>query len=201
MTFDSYTIVITGLGGQGLISLIQILGNTLMTNGYKVITAETHGLSQRGGRVTCFLRFGNRLSAPIPMIGSTDMIIATEKSCILDVLKYAKPNKSTKLIISTDEKKIINEDYPSEKYLLSVLHENSDNIYFVPATEIAENLVKNQKAANTVIMGYILRFLPLREEDLEESLKRQFSGENLDINLKALKEGHKLQLDLKLYNF
>jgi len=201
MTFDSYTIVITGLGGQGLISLIQILGNALMTNGYKVITAETHGLSQRGGRVTCFLRFGNRLSAPIPMIGSTDMIIATEKSCILDVLKYAKPNKSTKLIISTDEKKIINEDYPSEKYLLSVLHENSDNIYFVPATEIAENLVKNQKAANTVIMGYILRFLPLREEDLEESLKRQFSGENLDINLKALKEGHKLQLDLKLYNF
>ncbi len=201
MTFDSYTIVITGLGGQGLISLLQILGNALMTNGYKVITAETHGLSQRGGRVTCFLRFGNRLSAPIPMIGSTDMIIATEKSCILDVLKYAKPNKSTKLIISTDEKKIINEDYPSEKYLLSVLHENSDNIYFVPATEIAENLVKNQKAANTVIMGYILRFLPLREEDLEESLKRQFSGENLDINLKALKEGHKLQLDLKLYNF
>lgn len=193
MTFDSYTIVITGLGGQGLISLLQILGNALMTNGHKVITAETHGLSQRGGRVICFLRFGNRLSAPIPMIGSTDMIIATEKSCILDVLKYAKPNKSTKLIISTDEKKIINEDYPSEKYLLSVLHENSDNIYFVPATEIAENLVKNQKAANTVIMGYILRFLPLKEEDLEESLKRQFSGENLDINLKALKEGHKLQ--------
>jgi len=193
MTFDSYTIVITGLGGQGLISLLQILGNALMTNGHKVITAETHGLSQRGGRVICFLRFGNRLGAPIPMIGSTDMIIATEKSCILDVLKFAKPNKSTKLIISTDEKKIINEDYPSEKYLISVLHENSDNIYFVPATEIAENLVKNLKAANTVILGYILRFLPLKKEDLEESLKRQFSGENLDINLKALKEGHKLQ--------
>ncbi len=193
MTFDGYTIVITGLGGQGLISLLQILGDALMTNGYKVITAETHGLSQRGGKVVCFLRFGNKFSAPIPMIGSADMIIATEKSCILDVLKYAKPNKSTKLIISTDEKKIINEEYPSEKYLLSVLHENSDNIYFVPATEIAENLVNNLKAANTVILGYILRFLPLKKEDLEESLKRQFSGENLDINLKAYKEGHKLR--------
>ncbi len=193
MTFDDYTIVITGLGGQGLISLLQILGDALMTNGYKVITAETHGLSQRGGKVTCFLRFGSKFSAPIPMIGSADMIIATEKSCILDVLKYAKPNKSTKLIISTDEKKIINEEYPSEKYLLSVLHENSDNIYFVQATNIAENLVKNLKAANTVILGYILRFLPLKKENLEESLKRQFLGENLDINLKALKEGYKLQ--------
>lgn len=193
MTFDGYTIVITGLGGQGLISLLQILGDALMTNGYKVITAETHGLSQRGGKVTCFLRFGSKFSAPIPMIGSADMIIATEKSCILDVLKYAKPNKSTKLIISTDEKKIINEEYPSEKYLLSVLHENSDNIYFVPAMSIAENLVKNLKAANTIILGYILRFLPLKKEDLEESLKRQFSGENLDINLKAYKEGHKLR--------
>lgn len=193
MTFDSYTIVITGLGGQGLISLLQILGNALMTNGYRVITAETHGLSQRGGKVTCFLRFGSKFSAPIPMIGSADMIIATEKSCILDVLKYAKPNKSTKLIISTDEKKIINEEYPSEKYLLSVLHENSDNIYFVPAMSIAEKFVNNLKAANIIILGYILRFLPLKKEDLEESLKRQFSGKNLDINLKAYKEGHKLR--------
>lgn len=193
MPFDSYTIVITGLGGQGLISLLQILGDALKVNGYKVITAETHGLSQRGGKVTCFLRFGSKLSAPIPMVGSADMIIATEKSCILDVLKYAKPNKSTKLIISTDEKKIINEEYPSEKYLLSVLHENLDDIYFVSATEIAKKLVKNIKAANIVILGYILRFLPLKREVLEESLKRQFSGKNLDINLKAYKEGHKLR--------
>ncbi|GAI55137.1 unnamed protein product, partial [marine sediment metagenome] len=53
--------------------------------------------------------------------------------------------------------------------------------------------VNNLKAANIVILGYILRFLPLKKEDLEESLKRQFSGENLDINLKAYKEGHKLR--------
>jgi len=193
MTYDSYTIVITGLGGQGLISLLQILGDALMVNGYKVITAETHGLSQRGGKVVCFLRFGSKLSAPIPMVGSADMIVATEKRCILDVLKYAKPNKSTKLVISTNENKIINEEYPSDKYLLSVLNENSDNIYFVPAPSIAENCVKNIKVASTVILGYIIRFLPLKKEELEDSLKRQFSGTNLDINLKALKEGHKLQ--------
>lgn len=190
MNFDSYTIVITGLGGQGLVSLLKILGNALIIKGYKVITSETHGLSQRGGKVTCFLRFGDMLNAPIPMIGSADMIIATEKSCILDVLQYARPNKSTKLIISTYEKNLINEKYPSENYLLEVLNENSDNIHFIPTTNIAEKLVK---VANTVILGYILRFLPLNEKDIENSLKQQFLGKYLEINLKALKEGKNLQ--------
>lgn len=190
MMFDSYTIVITGLGGQGLISLLQILGSALMTKGYKVITSETHGLSQRGGKVTCFLRFGDMLNAPIPMTGSADMIIATEKSCILDVLQYAKPNKSTKFIISTYEKSIINKKYPSENYLLKVLNENSDNIYFIPVVSTVEKIVK---VANTVIIGYILRFLPLSEKDIENSLKQQFLGKDLEINLKALKGGQNLQ--------
>jgi indolepyruvate ferredoxin oxidoreductase beta subunit len=190
MIFESYTIVITGLGGQGLISLLRISGSALMTKGYKVITSETHGLSQRGGKVTCFLRFGDMLNAPIPMIGSADMIIAIEKSCILDVLKYARPNKSTKFIISTYEKNLINEKYPSENYLLEVLNENSESIYFIPTTNIAEKLVK---VANTVILGYILRFLPLSEKDIENSLKQQFFGKDLEINLKALKEGQNLQ--------
>ncbi len=193
MTFENYTIVMTGIGGQGLISLLQILGDILMKNGYKVTTAETHGLSQRGGKVVCFLRFGNMLAAPIPLIGTADIIIATEKSCILDVLKYAKPDKSTKLIISTYEEKIINKEYPLEKYLFKVLHENSDNIYLVPATDIAEKLVNNLKTANIVILGYIVRFLPLNEKELENSLIQKFSEKLLDINLSAFKEGLKLK--------
>lgn len=193
MTSDNYTIVMTGIGGQGLISLLQILGDKLMRKGYKVTTAETHGLSQRGGKVVCFLHFGNMLSAPIPLIGTADIIIATEKSCILDVLKYAKPDKSTKLIISTYEEKIINKEYPLEQYLFNVLHENSDNIYLIPAINIAEKLLNNPKTANMVILGYIVRFLPLNEKELENSLIQKFSEKILSINLNAFKEGLKLK--------
>ncbi|MHA2430119.1 MAG: 2-oxoacid:acceptor oxidoreductase family protein [Promethearchaeota archaeon] len=193
MSFDNYTLVMTGIGGQGLISLLQILGDALMKKEYKVTTAETHGLSQRGGKVVCFLRFGSMLTAPIPMIGTADIIIVTEKSCIFDVLKYAKPDKSTKLIISTYEEKIINQEYPSEKYLFNVLHENSDNIYLVPATDIAEKLVNDLKTANMVILGYVVRFLPLNEKELENSLIQKFSEKLLDINLSAFKEGLKLK--------
>lgn len=193
MEFDSYTIVVTGLGGQGLIRLLQILGHALMMRGYKVMTSETHGLSQRGGKVTCFLRFGKKLLAPIPMIGSANMIIALEMSSILDVLKYAKPDKSTNLIISTYEQHKIDLQYPSLEYLLGILYENSENIYFIPVSEIAIKHTGNLKAMNSVILGYILKFLPLDSKDLEESLIQHFSEKNLELNLKAFREGQKLQ--------
>ena len=193
MNFERYTIVISGLGGQGLISLLQILGNALMKGGYKVITSETHGLSQRGGKVTCFLRFGSKLNAPIPMIGTADMIIGLEESSILDVLNYTKPDKSTKLVISTYEKKIIGKEYPSLNYLLDRLFEHSDNVYFIPVANIAEEIIKGPKTVNIIMLGYILRFLPINKEKIENSLKEHFSEKKLDINLYAFEEGCNLQ--------
>ncbi len=192
MTFDNYTIVITGLGGQGLIRLLQILGNALVNQGYKVITSETHGLSQRGGKVTCFLRFGNKLYAPIPMIGTADMIIALEESSIIDLLKYTKSDKTTKLIISTYEKHDISNEYPSLDYLLNILYENSDNIYFIPAMEIALKHTRNLKNMNIAILGYILKFLPLNQSIIEESIKQNFSGKALEMNLNAFNEAFNL---------
>ncbi len=188
MKFNNYTSVLTGLGGQGLISILKILGSALMRKGYNVISSETHGLSQRGGKVTCFLRFGDNLNAPIPMIGTADMIISMEKSTILDVLQYSKPDRSSKLIISTYEKKISNIEYPSMEALEKALNENSNDVVFVPTKTIAEKY-KNFKILNIFILGFILRFIPLRKEDIESSLNTTFSGEYLDINLKALHEG------------
>lgn len=192
MSLDTYTIVISGLGGQGLIKLLQILGNALMINEYEVITSETHGLSQRGGNVTCFLRFGNKLNAPIPMVGTADMIISLEESTIFNVLKFAKPDKSTLLIISTYEKPILGIEYPSIQDLLNILYESSDNIYFIPAMKIAEKQTGNQKTMNSVIIGYITKFLPLNKEILEESIRYNFSGTILELNLKAFNEGWNL---------
>ena len=188
MKVNNYTIVIIGLGGQGLISLLKILGSALMKKGYNVITSETHGLSQRGGKVTCFLRFGDMMNAPIPIIGTVDMIISTEKSTILDVLQYSKPDRSSKLIISTYEKKLTNIEYPSQESLEKALNENSDDIIFVPTKNIVEKY-ENFKILNIFILGFILRFLPVRKEDIESSLNRIFSEEYLDINLRVLHEG------------
>ena len=177
MDNNTYTIVITGLGGQGLIRLLQILGYSLM-----------HGLSQRGGKVTCFLRFGEKIEAPIPIIGSADMIITTEKSCILDVLEFAKPNRSSKLIIADYEKNSQTIEYPTEDYLFKILKENTDFINLVPVMSIVEKLA-NLKVINTILLGYILKFLPVNEEDLKESINKHFKGKSLELNLTALANG------------
>ncbi len=192
MSFDNYTIVISGLGGQGSIKLLQILGNALMINGYEVITSETHGLSQRGGKVTCFVRFGRKLNAPIPMEGTADMIIALEESCILNALKYANPNRSTKIIISSYEKQVLGLEYPPLNYILDILFKISDFIYIIPLTEIALKHTENIKTMNSVLLGYILKFLSINKEDIEKSLSDNFSSKTLELNLKAFNEGLKL---------
>ena len=192
MNYNTYTIVISGLGGQGLIRLLQILGYSLMRKGYKVITSEKHGLSQRGGKVTCFLRFGEEIMAPIPLIGSADMIIATEKACILDVLEFARLDRSSKLIVADYEKKTQNNEYPSEEYLLKVLNENSESINYVPVMKIVAKLT-NLKIINVIILGYILKFLPIKEEVLNQSINQHFAGELLVLNQKAFTEGINLK--------
>ena len=162
-----------------------------MRKGYRVISSEKHGLSQRGGKVTCFLRFGDNIAAPIPIVGSADMIIATEKACILDELEFAKLDRSSKLIIATYEKKSQNSDYPSEEYLLKVLTENSDHINFVPVMPIVAKYT-NLKIINTIILGYILRFLPISKEDIKESITQHFKKDILILNQNALEEGIKM---------
>ncbi|MFX0037958.1 MAG: 2-oxoacid:acceptor oxidoreductase family protein [Promethearchaeota archaeon] len=193
MSLTVYTIVITGLGGQGLIRLLKILGNALRIEGYEVISSETHGLSQRGGKVTCFLRFGKSFNSPIPMIGTADIMIALEQSSILDVLKYAKPNKSTIIVLSSYEKKILGIEYPSLKYILDTLFEISNNIYVIPLTDIAIKQTGNIKTMNSVLLGYLLKFLPLNKQDVEHYIISNFSGETLEMNLKAFKEGLRLK--------
>ncbi|MFX1242220.1 MAG: 2-oxoacid:acceptor oxidoreductase family protein [Promethearchaeota archaeon] len=192
MSSNNYTIVISGLGGQGLIKLLQILGNAIMINGYEVITSETHGLSQRGGKVICFIRFGKSLSSPIPMIGTADMIIALEESCILNALKYAKPNKTTKIIISSYEKQILGVKYPSVDYILNEIYKISDYIYVIPLNDIALKHTENIKTMNSVLLGYILKFLSINKKDIEKSLAINFSGMTLELNIKAFNEGLKL---------
>ncbi len=180
------------MGGQGLIRFLQILGYSLIQKGYKVISSEKHGLSQRGGKVTCFLRFGEKIAAPIPIIGSVDMIISSEKACIFDVLEFTKLDRSSKLIIADYEKESQNNDYPSEEYFIKVLNENSDHINVIPVMPIVAQF-KNLKIINTIILGYILRFLPISEEDIKKSINVYFKKDLVVLNQKALEEGIKLK--------
>lgn len=188
MELISQTIVITGLGGQGIVKFIQILGDALTNKGFTVISSETHGLSQRGGKVKCFIRYGNALSSPIPLNYSADIIITLEKSCILDVLEYARRDKGTKLIITEYEKPLKNQKYPSDDFFKQTLSVHSKEIYYLDIGKMKLDI----KFLNTFILGFILSFLPLKFENLKTSLEKYFSDSDLKKNQKFLQSGFEL---------
>ena len=189
MAKKNYTIVFTGVGGQGNISAIIILGEALIRKGFSVHSSETHGLGQRGGKVQTILRYSEIDAAPLPTLGTADLIVATEKSAVLDVLEFTDPGKKTKIVIDSYKNEIVGVEYPDDEYINGCLQENSDEIYIIPATYIAETKVGNIKTANTVIIGYILQFLPLGAEDLKKSLEERYKGKILELNIRALEEG------------
>ena len=188
---ETYSIVFTGIGGQGLISSIRILGDALLAKDFQVISSETHGLGQRGGKVNTYIRYGTKRIAPLPLRGTVDMIVATEKSAVLDVLNYAKPDKSTNILISTYEKRIVDKKYPEEDYIEDALQKSSENkhIHYIEANKIAQDTIHNSRTENTIMIGYMLRFISLDKEDIEKFLRNYFSGKVLEANLKALEMG------------
>ncbi|QEE17605.1 2-oxoacid:acceptor oxidoreductase family protein [Promethearchaeum syntrophicum] len=194
---ETYSIVFTGIGGQGLISSIRILGDALLAKNFHAISSETHGLGQRGGKVNTYIRFGTKRIAPLPLRGTVDMIFATEKSAILDVLNYAKPDKSTKILISTYEKRIVDKIYPDQEYIEDALKRSSEDkhIHYIEANKIAQDTIHNTRTENTIMIGYMLRFIPLDKEDIEKILRKYFSRKVLDANLKALEIGISLSLE------
>ena len=188
MDLSNQTIVITGLGGQGIVKFIQILGDALTSKGFIVISSETHGLSQRGGKVKCFIRYGNKLTSPLPLNCSADVIITLEKSSILDVLEYAKRDKSTILIITEYEKPVKSQIYPSDDFFKQVLSTYSNNIQYLDISKVKLDM----KFLNTFMLGFICSFLPLNYETLKTSLEKYFSNDNLKKNQKFLQSGFEL---------
>jgi len=192
----AYSIVFTGIGGQGLISSIRILGDALLAKDFHVISSETHGLGQRGGKVNTYIRFGKGSIAPLPLKGTVDMIVATEKSAVLDVLNYVKPDRSTQILISTYEKRIVDKKYPDEEYIKDALKKSTEekHIHYIEANKIAQNTIHNSRTENTIMIAYMLRFISLDKHDIETILRKYFSGKVLEANLKALEIGISLSI-------
>ena len=79
-------IMIVGVGGQGSLLASKLLGNLLVAEGYDVKISEVHGMSQRGGSVVTYVRYGERVASPIIEEGEADFIISFEK---LEAARYA----------------------------------------------------------------------------------------------------------------
>ncbi len=180
-----FNMLIVGTGGQGLITLLQIISEAAMAEGYDIKTSELHGLSQRGGSVEVHIRFGKKIYSPMLTQGKADLILALEEQEILNGLYFT--NSQTKFLINQFIIPIPLRKTKSEKEILSQLKKISRNIFVVPAEKICQ-----EKLGNSVVSGVYLislaaikNLIPLKSESIAKAIKKTIPAKYLDLNFKA----------------
>lgn len=193
MEIRNFNLLIVGVGGQGVISAIQILTKAALLDNYNVRTAETHGMAQRGGSVATFLRFGNKIEGPLIARGNCQVILALEASEAVRYFNYAGSETfffiNNKIIIPPTVHSM-DMEYPNIEMIQKFLHQVSTHIFFVNGHEEALK-VGNLRTLNILMLGALLgsEKLPITQEAIERSMMLVIPKKYQKINEIALKKG------------
>lgn len=187
-------IILSGVGGQGILSIAATIGMAALENHLYLKQAEVHGMSQRGGAVQSHLRISEKeIASDLIPLGKADLIISVEP---MESLRYL-PWLSEKGWLVTNTTPFINiPDYPDMKELLSEIEKLSNHIA-INADEIARQ-VKSPRSSNIVMLGAASPFLDLPYESLENGIRKIFGrkGEKVvQLNIDALKAGRAFALE------
>ncbi len=151
MVLKSLNMVVSGVGGQGLITLASLLAGSAVESGTKALVAETHGLSQRGGSVEVHVRLGDVIAPLVPK-GGADLILGLE---LIETSRTAYYLKENGCILTSDmllRPGIPNVKMPKREELINFLKKVTDKVYVVPASEMAEK-VGGSIFINSVMLG------------------------------------------------
>ncbi|WP_457591412.1 indolepyruvate ferredoxin oxidoreductase subunit beta [Geoglobus sp.] len=188
-------VLIVGVGGQGVLTTSGILARAAMEEGLNVVSAETHGMAQRGGSVEVHLRFGD-VRAPLIPYGSADFIASLEP---VEVLRYGQyMNDGTVVVMNTrpiSPPSVSTGDarYPEIDEILERVMPNVGNLYAVNASGIAEKTAGTVQATNVVMAGILLGVgIPLKLESVESAVKEVLPSKMVDANIAALRDGFEL---------
>lgn len=181
-------IILSGVGGQGILSIATIIGAAAINKGLYIKQAEVHGMSQRGGDVQSNLRLSSEpINSDLIPLGGADLIISLEPMEALRYLPYL--NKEGWIITNTAP--FVNIDnYPDAEELSKTL-DNLPHVIAIDVDAIAKQ-VASPRAANIVLLGAAAPFLGIAIEELEEGIRTIFGrkGEQVvEMNIKALRAG------------
>ncbi|MBR5044089.1 MAG: indolepyruvate oxidoreductase subunit beta [Clostridia bacterium] len=186
-------VMIVGVGGQGSLLASKLLGKVLLDAGYDVKVSEVHGMSQRGGSVVTYVRFGDRVASPIIDLGESDFILSFEKLEAARYAEYLSPNG--KIIVNTQEidpmPVIVGRAvYPS--HVLNELESRDVTVDAVDALSLAER-AGTAKAVNVVLLGRLARSLPdIPREAWQDAIKSSVKPKFVEVNLRAFDLGYAL---------
>ncbi len=183
-------IMIVGVGGQGSLLASKLLGNLLLEENYDVKVSEVHGMSQRGGSVVTYVRFGQKVYSPIITQGEADYIISFEK---LEAARYASYlSKGGKIITNTQQIDPMPVITGAAVYPETVLDELRAKGVFVDAIDALSLAVKagSPKAVNIVLMGRLAKYFDIPKEKWLEAVRRTVAPKYVELNEKAFLLGY-----------
>lgn len=186
---DTKNIMIVGVGGQGTLLASKLLGKLLSTKGYDVKVSEVHGMSQRGGNVVTYVRYGDHVYSPIIDKGEADLIISFE---LLEAARWTEYLKKGGRIVTNLQQ--INPmpvitgatQYPQE--LVKKMQDKGINIDAFDALKLAEE-AGTSKAVNMVLMGKVSNYFDFSEKTWDEAIEQSVKPQFKEMNKKAFHLG------------
>lgn len=186
------SVMIVGVGGQGSLLASKLLGAVLTGEGYDVKVSEVHGMSQRGGSVVTYVRFGEKVYSPIITRGEADFIISFEK---LEAARWSEfLKKGGEIIVNTQEIDpmpviIGNATYPTD--ILDELTAKGVKIDAVDALKIAED-AGSVKAVNIVLLARFAKRFSIPYEKWIAAIENTVAPKFIEMNKKAFALGYNL---------
>ena len=182
-------IMIVGVGGQGALLASKTLGQVLLDAGYDVKVSEVHGMSQRGGSVVTYVRYGDKVYSPIVDKGEADFIVSFE---LLEAARYTEfLKKDGQIVVNTqkiDPMPVItgNAEYPAG--LEAKMKAEGFKVDALDCLTLAEK-AGTSKAVNIVLMGRLSKYMEFSEEKWMSAIEKLVKPQFLEVNKKAFKLG------------
>ncbi len=182
-------IMIVGVGGQGSLLASRILGNAVLLQNYDVKVSEVHGMSQRGGSVVTYVKYGDKVASPVICKGEADVIMSFE---LLEAARWLPYLKKEGVIITNTQE--INPmpvvtgaaEYPED--LVAKMKAAGAKVIAADALAIARE-AGSEKAVNVALIGMAAHALGIDDETLREAVRISVPEKFLELNLKAFDLG------------
>jgi indolepyruvate ferredoxin oxidoreductase, beta subunit len=193
MNDKQMNVLVTGVGGQGVVLASDVIGETAITAGYDVKKTDTLGMAQRGGSVVSHIRLAPKVFSPLIKEGEADLLLAFEKLEAARWSHFIKPGAV--VIINAYEQPPLSvslgqEKYPTDKDITEALKRRTDKIYFIDGNRLVKEL-GNVRTLNILMLGCFSVFAPMDVAVWKESISRRMAENIREINLKAFDLGRK----------
>lgn len=184
------SVMIVGVGGQGSLLASKLLGRLLTDEGHDVKVSEVHGMSQRGGSVVTYVKFGDKVYSPIIADGEADIIISFEK---LEAARYARYlKKDGNIVVNTQQIDPMPVIIGAAKYPEGVLDEltaKGVSVEALDALSLAEQ-AGSSKAVNIVLMGKAAKHFDIPYEKWISAIENTVAPKFVEMNKKAFDLGY-----------